>query len=508
MRKIFFAFLLTFILTGQANAYLLDEQVLETPNKKCKIYYLTEKNTHAWHIETDREECADDKLLRGYHNITVYNAFSKPVEKLYGYFSAGYWTGDSLLPEIDLKRFSDELGIQKATFPVYSDLDNNIFYIGQMTSKKTSTGAYPAFKVCAPFRMLGIIADTSRLNNPHFLQTIFQTVEKQTRRFCPAETEVQLYLSDTDNPSPQEVYMYVQLDLKSHHHKITRSPKASRQSLNVHQSMNDDLDEDELYQTLIPAIKKAKRKTALLRALSLDIDEALLSDALGDKNEEKLSETHFAHKNESDIEVPSANRQDLSDKTLPSIKNETNTETSSADVKDVSEEKQQLSSEFAADLKTSSHEKTNETYKEQSAEAYFDTTVPAISQETKSDQISIPTPQKSYLIPFQPKQRKKHIVQNGLLDISDEFQPAVHILFLLHLLNIPIKAQTVLHIQHNQAHILKDTVHIFTQKSNGWYYLRGIFSIQSKKTLTPVISLKPTELIACQKPFCADKEVK
>ena len=81
--KILFAFLLSCGLVSQVNAYSLEEQVLETLNKKCKIYYLTEKNTHAWHIETDREECESDKLLRGYHNITVYNAFSKPIETFF-----------------------------------------------------------------------------------------------------------------------------------------------------------------------------------------------------------------------------------------------------------------------------------------------------------------------------------------------------------------------------------------------------------------------------------------
>ena len=489
--KIFFVFLLSFVLTIRANAYLLDEQVLETPHKKCKIYYLTEKNTHAWHIETDREECESDKLLRGYHNITVYNAFSKPVEKLYGYFSAGYWTGDSLLPEIDLKRFSDELGVQKATFPVYSDLDNNIFYIGQMTSKKTASGTYPAFKVCAPFRMLGIIADTSRLNNPHFLQTVFQTVEKQTRRFCPAETEVQLYLSDTDNPAPEEVYMYVQLDLKSHHHKIMRSPKASRQSLKVRQSIDDiNFDEDELYQTLLPAIKKAKRKSALFRALSIDIDESALSDS-ADETDENKSELLKNQKN-----TPAENK--------------------------LNDEKQQLPAEFAADLKISpqkEEEKQKTTQdtpentdnnKEQSAAAYFDTTVPALPRETKtdSDEVSIPEPQKSYLMPIQPKQKKKHVIQNGLLDISDEQQPTAHILFLLHMLNTPVKAQTVLHIQQNKARVLKDTILVLGKKADGWYHLQGIFSLQSKKVSKASVSLQPTELIPCQKPFCADKEVK
>ncbi len=491
--KILFACLLSCGLVSQANAYLLEEQVLETPNKKCKIYYLTEKNTHAWHIETDREECESDKLLRGYHNITVYNAFSKPVEKLYGYFSAGYWTGDSLLPEIDLKRFSDELGVQKATFPVYSDLDNNIFYIGQMSSKKTAAGTYPAFKVCAPFRMLGIIADTSRLNNPHFLQTVFQTVEKQTRRFCPAESEVQLYLSDTDNPAPEEVYMYVQLDLKSHHHKIMRSPKASRQSLKSHRKSEDiDWDEDELYQTLLPVIKKAKRKSALFRALSLDNEEMSSVDSLTDPidNKAKLSppESPSSDENQSSKEkIPDEFAADL--KIPPQNEKE-------PEKTPVTEDKTPLVAE-------------NNPNKEQSAAAYFDTTTPARPQESETDleKADIPAPQKSYLMPFQPTKKKKHIIKNGLLDISDEQQSAARILLLLHTLNIPIKAQTVLQIQNNKVSVLKNTIHINGKKGNGRYLVRGIFSLKSGNGHKDIF-VQPTEMILCHTSTCTDEEAK
>ena len=493
--KILFTCLLACSLVSQANAYLLEEQILETPNKKCKIYYLTEKNTHAWHIETDREECESDKLLRGYHNITVYNAFSKPVEKLYGYFSAGYWTGDSLLPEIDLKRFSDELGVQKATFPVYSDLDNNIFYIGQMSSKKMASGTYPAFKVCAPFRMLGIIADTSRLNNPHFLQTVFQTVEKQTRRFCPAESEVQLYLSDTDNPAPEEVYMYVQLDLKSHHHKIMRSPKASRQSLKSHRKSEDiEWDEDELYQTLLPVLKKAKRKSELFRALAHESEEISSVDSLSNpvENKEKLSPVESPASDENQFSHTKENVSDVSDKLNSDLKILPQNEKEA--------EKTPIIEEKAA----------NKTSEEHSAAAYFDTTTPARPQESETDleKADIPAPQKSYLIPFQPTKKKKHIIKNGLLDISDEQQSPANVLLLLHSLNVPVKAQTVLKIQNNKASVLKEIIHINSKNENGRYLVRGIFLFKSRNGHKTDIFVQPTEMTLCHTAMCSDEEAK
>ena len=485
--KILFAFLLSCGLVSQVNAYSLEEQVLETPNKKCKIYYLTEKNTHAWHIETDREECESDKLLRGYHNITVYNAFSKPIEKLYGYFSAGYWTGNSLLPEIELKRFSDELGVQKATFPVYNDLDNNIFYIGQMSSQKNAAGTYPPFKVCTPFRMLGIISDTSRLNNPHFLQKVFQTVEKQTRRFCPTESAVQLYLSDTNNPAPEDVYMYVQLDLKSHHHKIMRSPKASRQSLKSHRTTEDtDWDEKELYQKLLPILKKAKRKSALFRAFTPDSEEMSLVDFLSEpiENKTKLSPTESHAVDENQL-----SKENVSD----------------------------VSDEFTADLKISpQNEKEaekipvteNKTSEEQSAAAYFDTTIPARPQEneTDSEKTEIPAPQKSYLMPLQPMKKKKHIIKNGLLDISDERQSPANVLLLLHTLNVPVKAQTVLQIQNNKAAVLKETVFIKGNHENGHYLVRGIFSLKSNNGKNTGVFVQPSKITLCYTNNCIDEE--
>lgn len=457
-----------------AAAYLLEEQVLETPNQKCKIYYLTEKNTYGWHIETDREECGADKLLKGYHNITIYNAFSKPVEKLYGYFSGGYWTGDSLLPNIDLKRFSDELGVQKATFTVFNDSENNIFYIGQMSSKKASSGIYPPFKICGPFRILGIISDTSRLNNPHFLQTVFKTVERQTRRFCPTESEVQLYLSDTDNPASEEVYMYVQMDLKTHHHKIMRSPKASKQSLKqpgLFDSANTE--EEELYQTLLPFIKQARRKSALYRALSIDPDEEITSET---------AENNFASQHKEQEET----LKEPAEKAKP---------------------QPPIPEEFTPDLKIEQNSAVskNENADSNSPAAYFDSAKPVHISENQSDSKDFipPAPQKSYLMPLKP-QLKTHVIKNGLLDISDITLPLPHILLLVRVLNVKVKAQTPLLIQNNAAHIQNTTVTVSGKALNGWYFIHGIFSQKGKNREN--ILLQPQKIQFCNKTYC-EKEL-
>lgn len=221
------------LLSSTVHAYLLDEQVLKTKGGKCQIHYLTEKNTKGWYIETERNECPRDKWLDGYHNITVYNAFSKPVEKLYGYFSKGYWTGNAWIEAPLLTRSSEDLGVQKATFHVAKDKAGEIDYIGQMIARKGKDGSYSVFNVCNPFRLLAVTKKIKAFEDPRFLQLIFKDIEKNVRRFCPAEKKVMLFVSPVVEPNQSDIVFYADIDLERHSSKVVWKDKDKEEAPGV-----------------------------------------------------------------------------------------------------------------------------------------------------------------------------------------------------------------------------------------------------------------------------------
>lgn len=197
-----------------ANAFLLDEVELSTYDQKCRINYLTDKNTKGWYITVSSENCPDG-LLNGYAEVTVYDAFSRPSEQIYGYFTNGYWTGDVDLKRRSLKRSSEEYGIQKAVFEITRDTSSNITYIGQMTSRRNARDVYTSFEICDPFRVLAVTPHMALFKNPHATQAILDDVIKHTREICPAEKRILFFSATTDHPLPKDIVFYADINLET-----------------------------------------------------------------------------------------------------------------------------------------------------------------------------------------------------------------------------------------------------------------------------------------------------
>lgn len=197
-----------------ANAFLLDEAELFTYDQKCRINYLTDKNTKGWYITTSSENCPNG-LLNGYAEVTVYDAFSRPSEQIYGYFTNGYWTGDIDLKQRSLKRSSEEYGIQKAVFEITRDTSSNITYIGQMTSRRNARDVYTSFEICDPFRVLAVTPHMALFKNPHATQAILDDVITYTREICPAEKRILFFSATTDHPLPRDIVFYADINLET-----------------------------------------------------------------------------------------------------------------------------------------------------------------------------------------------------------------------------------------------------------------------------------------------------
>ena len=230
--KTFFLFIIFFICSFShlALAFLLEEQQIPSKDGSCKMRYLTEKNAKGWHFTANHLNCPNNGWIEGYHDITIFDAFSQPTEKVYGYFSYGYWTGDAFVDAPFLTRFSEELGVQKATFLLAKDDLNDMDYIGQMVAKKNQNGDYGSFHVCDPFRLLIVTEQIPAFANKKRQQLIFKNIEKHVRSICPVADKVMLFVSPVIEPKQEDIVFYSEIDLKNHTSKDTWQEEALKKS--------------------------------------------------------------------------------------------------------------------------------------------------------------------------------------------------------------------------------------------------------------------------------------
>lgn len=490
-----------------AHAYLLEEQTLKTPKNKCQIIYLTEKDTRGWHIKTEREECGKDKFLTGYHHITVYNAFKNPVEDLYGYFSNGYWTGNDYIRNVEFKRFSDELGIQKATFSFYVDNKNEIEYIGQMSTQKTNAGTYPAFQVCEPFRVLGVVKDLQILDNPHILQTIFKTVEKETRRFCPTEKRVMLFLSDTENPQQTDIRLFVKMNLATHRHQIIR-PK--EEEIPTPQLIKTETGETV---TRIAGSSKGKRKE--------------LRKSVIHKKTQKQMQKQDAFLEEEFIEVmPEAetNETEVFDVEVMETEEIENVVESRSDKKEEhfveNEPKTPLKSKKTIKEETPISDLTTNTTLSTAEKAalYFNSAnhqAIAPKQGYTEEEVHIPQ-KKSLLQPLAPAVIETvdvSVQEAGLIDLADKKQPLSHIALIAKVLEAPVLVQTAIHTGTMRIDGMGETTEPIRVETQGaymptdWYLVKGYFlpyTQTKKEKYTGIIQVLDSQ--KCATSFCQDKK--
>lgn len=524
LRKKFllFGFALGVFCTTNAHAYLLEEQILKTPKNKCQIIYLTEKDTRGWYIKTEREECGKDKFLTGYHHITVYNAFKHPVENLYGYFSNGYWTGNDYIRNVEFKRSSDELGVQKATFSFYTDKKNEIEYIGQMSTQKTNAGTYPAFQVCEPFRVLGVVKDLQILDNPHILQTIFKTVEQETRRFCPTEKRVMLFLSDTENPQQADIRLFVKMNLTTHRHQIIR-PKEDE--IPTPQLIKTETGETV---TRIAGSVKGKQKETRKSVVQKKTQKQMQKqdDFLEEEFIEVMPEAETNETEVFDVEVMETEEienvvESRSDKKTEKIKNAVESRSDKKEEHFVENEpKTPLKSKKTIKEETPISDLTTNTTLSTAEKAalYFNSAnhqAIAPKQGYTEEEVHLPQ-KKSLLQPLAPAVIETvdvSVQEAGLIDLSAKKQPLSHMALIAKVLEAPVLVQTAIHTGTMRIDGMGETTEPIRVETQGaymptdWYLVKGYFLpyIQTKKEkYVGIIQVLDSQ--KCTTSFCQDKK--
>jgi len=310
--KAFFIFLLFIFvcsLPHSADAFLLEEQQISSKDGTCKMRYLTEKNAKGWHFVANQLNCPNDGWLDGYHDITIFDAFSQPTEKIYGYFSYGYWTGDAFVDAPFLTRFSEELGVQKATFLLAKDDLNDMDYIGQMVATKNQNGDYGSFHVCDPFRLLIVTEQIPAFANKKRQQLIFKNIEKHVRTICPVADKVMLFVSPVIEPKQEDIVFYSEIDLKNHTSKNTWQEEALKKS--GHYSKTIEI--ANLEDVISP---KEKDLDALREALTKKIDLLPFKNVTEKKHSTSFSDTSFSEQKEDLL----TNKNDLTETPVPVLK--------------------------------------------------------------------------------------------------------------------------------------------------------------------------------------------
>ncbi len=491
LKGIKFFIFLSALVTSNAYGYMLDEQLLHTQKKGCYINYLTEKNTDGWYIVTNREECNEDKYLSGHHDITVYDAFGKPKERLYGYFSKGYWTGDSHIRNRDFNRFSDELGKQKATFEVFRDEQDEIRFIGQMYTDKTNAGTYPAFKVCGPARLMGIIQDSKKLEDKQFLQRIFNRIEREIREICPTEKQVMLFFSPKENPKQEEIEVFVQMNLVNHRHKIVRASELNA----IPTPRQIKSEKGEMVSFIAGNVRLGKPKTAPtdlpqnekeLQAVNVDLIEA--SD-IPDNADIILTKSGLIETTQS-LASEETQKNETNQTKTPVAEQPINTTTNI--VQSSSEQATSIESKSVSQSESkpvSQPEPENEVQEDVSS--YFKSESNSASAQKERHQ---PTPaKKSYLQPIQRMDKTfierpaEKTTSQEITDVSDTVWSLPHVLLLSKVLNTPVTARVAIHI--DQMMMDGTGVSFHPQPidiegkyvSEGWHIIKGHFQAYDKK---------------------------
>ncbi len=220
--KWFFVFILLSGLLFMAAGVKAQSPSLYTKDGSCRYYYFTPKNTQSWYI-TATDGLCDDGVVDGQGAVTVYNAFSQPIEQIYGFFNEGFWTGDMPLSAPVLYQTVEPDSTQKVYFQIPNDTYYNFQLIGQMSSQKQKDGTYEAFKFCGPFRILLQTEESDLFTDDKKLIEIVDGLVKKTREYCPAEETLYFYASRLERPNLDDIFFFAEVDLRAARITIKRN---------------------------------------------------------------------------------------------------------------------------------------------------------------------------------------------------------------------------------------------------------------------------------------------
>lgn len=203
------------LICGLSTSVLAGFDMISTKDGTCQFFYPTDKNTQGWYIEPSSEAMCQNGVINKHGQITIYNAFGKPIEQIYGFFTGGYWTGKKELSANIISGYDENAMTYKVSFELPSDTGFDVRYLSQMISKKQKDGSFSPFSFCEPFRILIQTRDYGLFQDKSLTTEIIDDVARYAKTLCPAEQKIQLFGSSEERPSQDDVFFYADIDLKT-----------------------------------------------------------------------------------------------------------------------------------------------------------------------------------------------------------------------------------------------------------------------------------------------------
>lgn len=190
-------------------------KALTTEDAACHFFYPTHKNTQGWYIKTSSSDMCQNGTVNKHGEVTIYNAFSEPVEQFYGFFNGGYWLGQTSLSADVISAKAENDSVYKVSFVLPNDTGFDIKYISQMSAQKQNNKTYGPFTFCAPFRILVQTEDFGLFKDKNLTTEIIDDIARQARRLCPTEQAIQLFGATKENPKQEDIFFYADINLQT-----------------------------------------------------------------------------------------------------------------------------------------------------------------------------------------------------------------------------------------------------------------------------------------------------
>ncbi len=170
----------------------LDEQDLYTPNKDCKIHYLTSKQKSLWTIDVDKSYCKDG-TINGFTAVTIKDSLNRPIETLKGFFHQGYWLSDFTNPINEYYRFSPDDNVQDFIYKTGQDQDLRLTYYLVARAKREDGQNYPAFISCSETPILLVAHEpTADFKKSLFQNAVLKATQTHLLQLCPKAHQLQI----------------------------------------------------------------------------------------------------------------------------------------------------------------------------------------------------------------------------------------------------------------------------------------------------------------------------
>lgn len=201
--------------------------VILTSEQGCQIHYITDKNVDGWSIGGQLGECPDG-WIDGYADITISNAFGKPVEQIFGHFRNGFWVGSKAIP-FSVVGLSETNDNERAlNVELDQNEEHNIQYLGQLRAKKMADGSFDAFTACPTTRILAVTENRDIFENETVQSELLNEAIHYAKTLCPEINGIHFYGAPISEPSDKDIFFFAEIDLGLRQIQVKRLPSSAQ----------------------------------------------------------------------------------------------------------------------------------------------------------------------------------------------------------------------------------------------------------------------------------------